>query len=576
MCIDYHALNNITIKNCFPIPLIDDLTDCLFSTKVFTKIDLHWGYNQVRIHHEDIEKMAFCMCYGHYQYKVMPFRLTNTPATFQALIQDVLHPLLDKSVIVYIDDILIFSKTDAEHHEHIRQVLAILRQHKLYGKTSKCEFFKPSVSYLGHIISDQGIATDPEKIEAIQAWPVPTSLKELQSFLGICNYYRRFVPHYSSIAASLTQLTHKDTPYTWTTQTQAAFDTLRTVLTCTPILCIPDPALPFVITTDASGFAISTVLQQDQGHRLQPVMFTSWKMNPMECNYLAYEQELLAVIHAFQKWQVYLQGHPFTLYTDHATLHHFQSQTLLTGHPARWSLFLQGFEYQTLHLEGRKNVVADAISRRPDLQVSAVSTLLPPAELEDQIRQQLPQDPDFGPILSTLQGTPVTPSVPSSLLKHYSLSAHKLLMYDLDHLCIPRGPLRAQILHDHHDVPIAGHPGIERTFESLHRICYWPRLNNDVHHYVKSCDSCQCIKVSQQSPAGLLQPLPIPSQPWEQVSMDFIMQLPRTKSGFNAIVVFVDTFSKMVHLVPMRTTTTAPDTAKILRPRLPPPRPPYV
>src|SRR4051812_34293964 len=452
MCIDYRALNNITIKNRFPIPLIDDLTDCLFRAKVFTKIDLRWGYNQVRIHHANIKKTAFRTCYGHYQYKVMPFGLTNAPAMFQALVQDVLRPLLDKSVIIYIDDILIFSKTDAEHREHIRQVLALLRQHKLYGKISKCEFFKPSVSYLGHIISNQGIATDPEKIEAIQAWPVPKSLKELQSFLGICNYYRRFVPHYSSSAAPLTQLTHKDTPYTWTTQTQAAFDTLRTALTHTPILCIPDPALPFVITTDASGFAVGAVLQQDQGHGFQPVAFTSWKMNPAERNYSAYEQELLAVVHAFQKWWVYLQGRPFTLYTDHATLCHFQSQTLLTGRPACWSLFLQGFEYQTLHLEGRKNVMADAISHHLDLQISTISTLLLPIKLEDQIKQQLPSDPDFGPILCTLQGTPVTPSVPSSLLKHYSLSDNKILMYDQDHLCIPCGPLRAQILHDHHDV----------------------------------------------------------------------------------------------------------------------------
>src|SRR4051794_15816990 len=155
-------------------------------------------------------------------------------------------------------------------------------------------------------------------------------------------------------------------------------------------------------------------------------------MNPAKWNYSAYEQELLAVIHAFQKWHVYLQGRPFTLYTDHATLCHFQSQTLLTGHPAHWSLFLQGFDYKTLHLEGHKNVVADAISRRPDLQVSAISTLSSLADLEDQIKQQLPSDPDFGPILCTLQGTPVTPSIPSSLLKHYSLSDNQILMYDHD------------------------------------------------------------------------------------------------------------------------------------------------
>src|SRR3954468_13811425 len=295
MCIDYRALNAITIKNRFPIPLIDNLTDQLHGAQIFTKIDLRSGYNQIRIHEDDIEKTTFRTHYRHFQYKVMPFGLTNAPATFQALVQDILRPLLDKLVIVYIDDILIFSKTDAEHCEHIRQVLALLRQHKLYGKISKCEFFKTSVSYLGHIISNQGIATDPEKVEAIQAWPVPKSLKELQSFLGICNYYRRFVPHYSSIAAPLTQLTHKDTPYTWTTQTQTAFDTLCIALTRTPILCIPDPALPFVVTTDASGFAVGAVLQQDQGRGLQPVAFTSRKMNPAERNYSAYEQELLAI-----------------------------------------------------------------------------------------------------------------------------------------------------------------------------------------------------------------------------------------------------------------------------------------
>ena len=282
MCIDYRALNNITIKNRFPIPLIDDLTDRLHGAKVFTKIDLRWGYNQVRIHEEDIEKTAFRTRYGHYQYKVMPFGLTNAPATFQALVQDILKPLLDKSVIVYIDDILIFSKNDQEHQEHIRQVFKLLREHKLYGKVSKCEFFKKSVAYLGHIISDEGISTDPQKVEAIKAWPIPKNLKELQSFLGICNYYQRFIPHYSGIATPLTNLTHKNTEYQWTSQAQEAFEELKDLLTRAPVLCIPDPLKPFTVTTDASGFAIGAVLQQDQGHGPQPVAFTSRKMNPHE------------------------------------------------------------------------------------------------------------------------------------------------------------------------------------------------------------------------------------------------------------------------------------------------------
>src|SRR3954467_11121149 len=213
MCIDYRALNNITIKNRFPIPLIDDLTDRLFGAKVFTKIDLRWGYNQVRIHQDDIEKAAFCTRYGHYQYKVMPFGLMNAPATFQALVQDILRPLLDSCVIVYIDDILIYSRNDQEHVQHIRQVLEILRKHKMYGNMAKCEFFKESVEYLGHVISSKGIATDPKKVEAVKQWPVPTNIKEVQSFLGLCNYYRRFIEGYSKIAAPLTDLTYKDTPF---------------------------------------------------------------------------------------------------------------------------------------------------------------------------------------------------------------------------------------------------------------------------------------------------------------------------------------------------------------------------
>src|SRR4051812_32344711 len=197
MCIDYRALNKITKKNRFPIPLIDDLIDRLHGAKVFTKIDLRSGYNQVRIHEDDIEKTAFRTRYGHFQYKVMPFGLTNAPATFQALMQEVLRPFLDIFVIVYIDDILIYSKNEQEHTEHLRQVLQALRQHKLYGTMTKCKFFKESVEYLGHVISKEGIATDPKKVEIIKTWPKPNNLKELQSFLGLCNYYRRFIADYS-------------------------------------------------------------------------------------------------------------------------------------------------------------------------------------------------------------------------------------------------------------------------------------------------------------------------------------------------------------------------------------------
>ena len=209
--------------------------------------------------------------------------------------------------------------------------------------------------------------------------------------------------------------------------------------------------------------------------------------------------------------------------------------------------------------------MADALSRRPDLQINAVFQIVTDPQLAQQVQKNTPQDPEFQPILKTLQGFPVDKAPAASLLAHYSLGEDGILRYDQTRVCIPKGPLRAQILHDHHGIPTAGHQGIERTYATIHKLFYWPRMNNDVRDYVKSCDSCQRIKASQQVPAGLLQPLPIPQQPWDQVSMDFIVQLPVTKVGFDAIVVFVDTFSKMVHLAPTKTMALAPDTAHILR-----------
>ena len=234
---------------------------------MFSKIDLWSGYNQVRIHSDDIEKTTFRTKYGHFEFLVMPFGLTNSPATFMMVIDNAFRPLLDKNVIIYIDNILVYSPNPEKHQKDLRQVFEILRQNKLFGKIEKCDFFQDSIEYLGHTISAQGIETDLKKVDTICNWPKPTNIKEIQSFLGMCNYYHRFITGYSTIALPLTELTHKDIPFDWTPEVEKSFQDLKKKMCEAPILCIPsqDSNHPFRITTDASDFAIGAILDQDQG-----------------------------------------------------------------------------------------------------------------------------------------------------------------------------------------------------------------------------------------------------------------------------------------------------------------------
>ena len=256
LCVDYRALNKITIKNRYPLPRIDDMLDQLGGAKIFSKIDLRSGYHQIRIHPSDIEKTAFRTRYGHYEFRVLPFGLTNAPATFMTLMQDIFRPLLDKCMVIYVDDILVYSRTKEEHDEHLRQVLDILRRNKLYGKASKCAFYQKSVEFLGFVVSAEGVSTDAVKTDAIRNWPQPKNLKEIQSFLGLCNYYRRFIKDYAQITTPLTELTRKDQDYQWSEQAEAAFQTIKQRLTEAPTLKIPDENAEFSVTTDASDFAV--------------------------------------------------------------------------------------------------------------------------------------------------------------------------------------------------------------------------------------------------------------------------------------------------------------------------------
>lgn len=361
LCIDYRGLNLVTIKNKYPIPRIDKLLDRLHGAKIFSKLDLRSGYYQ----EQDTPKTAFNSRYGHYEFTVISFGLTNAPAIFNRLMQDIFRPYLDDFVLVFFDDILVYSKSEEEHHEHVRKVLEVLRQHKLYAKRSKCTFFTPQIEYLGFVVTQDGITVDPAKVKDILEWPVPVSVKEIRGFLGITGWYRVFIRDYSLIAAPLTNLLKKECKIIWLPEHQESFEKLKAIISFEPVLKLPDFSQPFEVVTDASKLALGGVLNREE----RPVAFTSRKLRAYELNYTTHDLELLAVIHALKLWRHYLLGRKFQLVTDHRSLKWIFTQESLNMRQRRWIEVLHEFEFDIKYRPGKENVVADALSRKSFLCV---------------------------------------------------------------------------------------------------------------------------------------------------------------------------------------------------------------
>lgn len=591
MCVDYRALNQQTIKNRYALPRIDDLMDQLVGSKYFSSLDLAQGYHQIRISDDDVEKTAFRTPIGHYEYRVMPFGLTNAPATFQSVMNDVFREYLGKFVLVYLDDILVYSKTKDEHIGHLEIVLDLLRKHKFYAKLRKCQFLTKELLYLGHIISDKGVQPDPQKIAALGSWQKPTNVHEVRSFLGFGNYFRKFVQGYSKLVLPLTTLTKKGVPFTWTRECTEAFQGVIWNLTNAPTLKLADPKLPYEVICDASNVALGAVLMQE-GH---PIAFESRRLTQAEQGYTVGERELLAIIHALRVWRCYLEGcQKLTIVTDHKPISYLDVQQMLSRRQARWAEFLARFDYELAYRPGRVNV-ADPLSRLrnptnaspragttgklevtglgwpPNQQITPllatiekhVATIVstpnsgkePPVNVLDWIRSVSSLDPLFPGCLVKRKGG-ATHTIKGVL--------HDGLWYEDGRILVPDcKELREYIISESHDPPYRGHFGVAKTLAAVGKDFAWPNLAKDVKAYVTACHSCQVSKSLNLKPAGKLMPLPIPARKWDSVSMDFIMELPLTPNGHDALLVFVDRFSKMVHLVPTQTTVSALDTAKL-------------
>ncbi|GJP36383.1 hypothetical protein CLOM_g20895, partial [Closterium sp. NIES-68] len=541
------ALNKQTIKNKYPIPRINDLLDQLRGATVFSKLDLWSGYWQIRMADDSVHKTALRTRYGSYEYLVMPFGLTNAPATFQAEMNHILRPLSDECVVVYLDDILIYSRDMKQHVEHLRRVFEILRRERFYVKLSKSDFALEKVQFLGHIVSAQGVHVDPKKIEAVRTWKTPENVKELQQFLDFANYYNRFVPQYAKIAVPLTNLLKKNTPYKWEPKHQEAVEQLKQALASAPVLILPDPERDYVIEADAIDQAVGAVLTQDQGNGLQPIAYLSKKLHGAELNYPIHDKEALAIIIAFKMWRFYLEGRKTTVYTDHCSLKYLKTQPSLSWRQVRWIDFLETlFHYDIVYKPGHKNK-ANALSR--PAYVAAI------------------QVEGMNPLLKGLftHGYTIDPEIPLAKKRH-------LLQWDNDiayrkgstKIWIPNyPPLRQLLLEEYHDVLYAGHFGSNKTLTGIVKYYYWPHMADDIQKFVTSCTTCQRMKSSKQKKAGLLQPLPVPEQPWQVVSLDFITGLTTTTSGHDAILVVIDKFSKMGHFMPTHTTARTEETAQL-------------
>ena len=374
LCIDYRKLNQVTIKNKYPLPRIDDLFDQLRGAKVFSKIDLRSGYHQLRVKESDILKTAFRSRYGHFEFVVMPFGLTNAPAAFMDLMNRVFRPYLDRFVIVFIDDILVYSKSEKQHVRHLRLVLETLRREQLYAKFSKCEFWLEKVGFLGHVISADGVSVDPQKVEAVTNWKRPTNITEIRSFLGLAGYYRRFIQDFSKIASPLTRLTRKGVKFEWSDECEAGFQELKHRLTSAPILALPDDSGEYVVYSDASRLGLGCVLMQHG----RVIAYASRQLKSHELNYPTHNLELAAVVLALKLWRHYLYGARCQIFTDHKSLQYLFSQKDLNLRQRRWMELIKDYDCTIEYHPGKANVVADALSRKSTVSLAHLKTVRVP------------------------------------------------------------------------------------------------------------------------------------------------------------------------------------------------------
>lgn len=547
-CVDYRHLNAMTVKNKHPMPIVDELIDELAGAQWFSKLDFRAGYHQIRIDQEDTHNTAFKTHEGLYEFLVMPFGLTNAPATFQSVMNLIFRHLLRKGVLVFMDDILVYSASLEEHLRLLQEVFEIIRANHFFIKLSKCSFAQKEVEYLGHIISGQGVATEPSKVQAVKQWPTPVNLKQLRGFLGLTGYYRKFIKGYGLISQPLTDLLKKAVPFVWTSATEAAFQSLKQALISAPVLAIPYFSRAFVIETDASDIGFGAVLMQGE----HPVAYLSKPVYTNNQALSTYEKECMAIIFAIEKWRPYLLHQQFIIRTDHQSLLHLTQQRVSSKLQHKALMKLMDLDFRIVYKQGATNRAADALSRcYSEETVLAVSSCNP--VWMQRVIEGYTDDPQA-------QQLPTELAVHPENAKGYSL-VEGLIRYKGRVWLGTNTLAQNHVMQALYSSAVGGHSGALATYHRIKAIFAWPGMRNAITQFVQSCSVCQQAKVEHVKTPGLLQPLPIPDQAWQVVYLDFIEGLPKS-ARYDTILVVIDKFTKYGQFIPLAHPFTALQVAR--------------
>ena len=598
-CVDYRKLNEITEGDSYQLPLIEDILDSLGGSRFFSTADLKSGYWQIEMYPEDKKKTAFGIPgLGLYEFCVMPFGLKGAPACFQRLMEKVLRDVIWKKCLVFLDDILIFGSTFEASLSNLRQVLSCLKRTGLRLKPQKCKFFRKRVEFLGHVISAEGVSCAQDKIACVRDWPAPCNLKDLRAFLGLCNYYRKFVSNFATIAAPLVQLTRKSVPFVWTNKRQVTFDTLKGRLTNPPVLTVPDEnGGEFILDSDCSNAAAGAVLSQIQSGKEKVVAYASTTLNKAQCRYCATYKELYAVQWAVNYFAHYLTGRKFRLRTDHSALRWLMNFKKPEGMVARWIIKLSEYDFVIEHRAGEKHLNADALSRIGSTRCRredcfSCNGLIPGKDMaklatiqdmkqndepwlktytKEQLVEMQQQDADIATVLHWKKRRDFPPPY-DELLFHSNtiriLCGHWKLLAVIDDILykeyhpansskrvtyqyvVPEY-LRVEIFHHLHNLRTAGHMGVIRTYKRIRERFYWPGMKKYVQLSITKCKNCAQVKTRYGRHQGKLKKM-LTASPMTRIALDIVGPLVQTELGNQHILVVTDFFTKWAEAYPVK------------------------